>query len=115
MNNKLYIPLLLLGFFLVPFKSFACGSSSCCIKEKTEKVTSCCKKETPSKKEEGCNKKCKHTSCRCTVSIFSVLIPNFNEIQINSSDFSKNDMKFFFVEPNVSTGYYFIWSPPNIG
>lgn len=114
MNNKIQILLLLMVFFLMTTNSFACGSSSCCTKDNIEKVSSCCKKESHSKKEEGCNKKCKHPSCRCTISVFNLFIPNYSEIQINPSDFSKGAMSFFFVVTNISSGYYFIWTPPNI-
>ena len=115
MRKKHYILVLLLGFFLMPAMSFACGSSACCDKEQSSVKASCCKKETTSKKENGCNKKCKHPSCRCSISIFNLILPNFSEIQINHFDFSDDQQKFHFVESNLSSGFYTIWSPPNIG
>ena len=115
MLNKHYTLLFLLGLFLMHVASFACGSTSCCKKEQAAVSKSCCKKEITSKKNSGCNKKCKHPSCRCTISIFNLTLPNSPEIPINHFDFSAIQPKFFFVGANLSSGFYTIWSPPNIG
>ena len=131
MNKKILILILVaLGFLLIPSISFACGSSSCCSGEKTiqTEAKACCNSKKQSserqscdtgkhtKKDSGCSGKSKHNSCQCISPIFSLVLPTFSELVfVNSYDFSYHNNSFFCKEFKISSGFYYIWTPPNIG
>ena len=132
MNKKIHILLLfIMGVFLIPSVSFACGSS--CGGEKTTKIKTkgccaskndvqhqsvnkgCCDSSKSSKQDKGCGGKCKHNSCHCTAPVLSLILPSFSELTINHFDFSNKKKSFTFEKLNISSGFYYIWTPPNIG
>ncbi|WP_432671514.1 hypothetical protein [Flavobacterium sp. SM2513] len=122
MQKKLhtYITLLLLGAFLVPSMSFACGISAkkaCCKKEmsaKSEKKKCC--EESPSKKEhKGCEGKCGHSNC--TSASVSSIFAIFDEsiFSTNSFDFSNERPSFYDSKTFISSGFSSLWLIPKIG
>ena len=129
MSTKIYILILVtIGFVMIPSISFACGSG--CGTKKTEPKESCnsdkhskhqaakngcCSTENQSKDSKGCSGKCKHNSCHCTAPVLSLILPSFSELTINHFDFSHKKKSFTFEKSNVSSGFYYIWTPPNIG
>ena len=120
MNKFHILVIVILGFFLMPTVTFACGSHSekdSCNKEtsaNTEKMD-CCKNDNHSKnkKGEGCNGKCGHSNCVTTSTQFSVV---FFEIQFNNSNFAFSEKKsnYFNSEDNLSSGFSSLWLIPKI-
>jgi hypothetical protein len=120
MNKFHILVIVILGFFLMPTVTFACGSHSeknSCNKEtsaNTEKMD-CCKNDNHSKnkKGEGCNGKCGHSNCVTTSTQFSVV---FFEIQFNNSNFAFSEKKsnYFNSEANLSSGFSSLWLIPKI-
>ena len=113
--------ILLLGFFLIPSSAFACNSKPdkvCCKKETPKKscAKDCCKKSKHSSKDKsGCNRDCSNTSCQCPTSDFVFILPFLVEIA-NEKIELLNDRHFFLdIKPYLSSGFYSIWTPPNIG
>lgn len=114
------------GFALAPTVIFSCsskGDNSCCKKETSgwhsaEKMESraCCKKgKQHSNDQDGCGGKRGDKSCQCP-SFHVSLIPSFFQENTNQSfDFSDAEQKFSDVETCLSSGFYSIWTPPNIG
>ena len=129
MGKKTYILIIvIIGLFMIPSISFACGSGCCAKKIETKKSwnsdkhskqqsaeNECCHNKNKSKNGNGCNGKCKHNSCNCTTSVLSLILPSFSELTINHFDFSNQKKNFTFEEFNTSSGFYYIWTPPNIG
>ena len=117
-----YILIVLLGFFLMPSITFACGSHSgkdSCKKElslKTEKKD-CCNNDSHSnsKSQKGCNGKCGHTLCSST-SVNSGIASIFHlKIHDNISNFSNEKQQFYHSVSFTSAGYSSIWLIPKIG
>ncbi len=115
---------LLLGFFLTPMQSMACGDNSisteksCCKSSKKDKSKkkSCCNKHTSNsdKDSKGCDGKCGNSSCHCTnfcqqfaVPFFVTFKPKYFPILSKQKLFSKNDNYY-------SSGFLSIWLPPKI-
>jgi len=116
MKTKLHLLLFLfLGAFLMPNASFACGTT--CKKEKMEKqaMKDHCKKEKSSEKQNGCGGKCKGQNCQTSVPSFNLLLPNEFDFKINCCNFINKKDIFIFHEICISSGFYSIWTPPNIG
>ena len=129
MSSKIYILVVVtIGFFMIPSISFACGSG--CSSKKTESKESfnsekhskhqatengCCNNKNQSKNDNGCSGKCKHNSCNCITPVLSLILPSFSELTINHFDFSHKKKSFTFEKSNASSGFYYIWTPPNIG
>ena len=124
MAKSIYILLIfILGFALTPSVAMACGSKSekccCCKKEKSEpkhtKKQSCCKKDqSHSEDKSDCGGNCGDKSCKCPTSNFSLILPVLFEISYTNFDFSTEKQKFFPTETHLSSGFYSIWTPPNI-
>ena len=120
MNKFHILVIVILGIFLIPTVTFACGSNSekdSCNKEtsaNTEKMD-CCKNDNHSKNKnnEGCNGKCGHSNCVTTSTQFSVV---FFEIQFNNSNFAFSEKKsnYFNSEDNLSSGFSSLWLIPKI-
>lgn len=119
--NKFHIILLvILGLFLEPTVTFACGSHSgkdSCNKEtaaNSEKMD-CCQKNSHSKnkKHDGCNGKCGHSNCVTTPTQFSAV---FFELKFNNNnfEFSEKKQNYFNSETNLSGGFYSLWLIPKI-
>lgn len=106
----------LFGLILMPSTTFACGS---CHKDKIEKrekkQNDCCDNDNHSAKHKECGGKCKHPTCNCITPAFNVILTSFSELKLNNNfNFSNEKMSFTFKESNISTGFYYIWTPPNI-
>lgn len=109
----------MLGFFL-PTSVYACGTEtekSCCKGEassKTEKKD-CCNGKHSKDNNNGCSGKCGHSNCTTSTSI-NLSIISLNEILFknNNFDFSTEKQKFYHSETLISSGFYSIWTPPNI-
>ena len=127
MTKKIYILLIImLGVALIPSDTFACGSKSgksCC---KTENVEShstkksaakaCCSKGKKGIKDnESCGGKCGDKSCQCPVFNYSPLVPSFHSLEIKNHFFPTDKQNLTYLETNISSGFYSIWTPPNIG
>lgn len=120
MNKFHILVIVILGFFLMPTVTFACGShseKSSCSKEtsaNTEKMD-CCKNDNHSKNEkgEGCNGKCGHSNCVTTSTQFSAV---FFELKFNNNNFSFSEKKQNYLksEINLSSGFYSLWLIPKI-
>ena len=124
MTKSIYILLIfVLGFALTPSVALACGSKSekccCCKKEKSDtkhsKKQSCCKKEQSRSENKGdCDGKCGDKSCQCPPFDLGFSLPVLVEINHNNFYFSTEKQESYHTETHLSSGFYSIWSPPNI-
>lgn len=119
MNKFHILVMVILGFFLMPTATFACGShseKSSCKKEtvaNTEKMD-CCKNNNDSK-NKGCNGKCDHSNCiTSSTTNLSVVFSEVN-FQTNNFDFSEVEQNYFNSEANISSGFSSLWLIPKIG
>ncbi|MBC7845278.1 MAG: hypothetical protein H7Y10_02155 [Flavobacterium sp.] len=120
MNKFHILVLVILGFFLMPTATFACGSHSgknSCSKETSadmEKMD-CCKKDPHSKNNsnKGCNGKCGHSNCVTTSNQYNVA---YFDIKFTNNDFVLFEKKqnYFNSETNLSSGFYSLWLIPKI-
>lgn len=118
MKRIIYIILFfIIGFVLTPIKVYACNSES----KKTERLEdknekkSCCTSEKNSCGENGkdCEGKCGNSSCQCPTSFLHFTIPFFDKfLHVKTIVHQTN---FYFKEIHISSGFHFIWVPPNIG
>ena len=121
MTGRLYIlPIVLLGLFLTPTLTYACGKPA----EKTEKP--CCKKETSQtrekdcckshsqkdKNDDGCGGKCKNTSCHCPTINITNALPFVPELKHGFFPVEKQSV--LYTESYISSGLRSIWLPPKI-
>lgn len=121
--NKIYIILIvLLGFFLMPSATYACGSSSAndsCKMEMSSKTKTkdCCSKKTKSKesKDKGCSGKCGQSIC--SVSSVNIGIATTIHYEIPNAIFSFSEQKqnFSHSVSFPSDGYVSLWLIPKIG
>ena len=117
MIKKLYILLFfVLGFSIMPNIVSACGSETeetCCKKENT---SDCCKKDnSDSNEEDDCGGNCGDKSCYCPTIHFNFITSIF-QININKIfAFFEEKQQLTPTETYISSGFYSIWSPPNIG
>lgn len=114
----------LLVSFMTPLKSYACetkttkAEKSCCLKEKPKKSKKdiCCGKHKITGKNEdtGCGGNCDNLTCS-SPSTFSILVmPNFT-VKVDFSTLkARKIVKSFYTETYNSSGFGFIWTPPNI-
>lgn len=130
MSKKVYILVFItIGFFMIPSISFACGSG--CGNKKSTKTESaessdtkkvskssekkCCDTSKSSKQNDGCKGKCKHPTCHCITPVLNIVLTPFSDLKLkNNFDFSNKKKSFTFEESNTSSGFYYIWTPPNI-
>lgn len=113
---------MLLGFFLLPSATYACGSGSgshSCKMEMSSKtkMKDCCNKKSNSKenKDKGCSGKCGQTMC--SVSSVNIGIPATIQYEILNASFGFSEKKQNF-SPSVSflsDGYASLWLIPKIG
>jgi hypothetical protein len=129
-KKKAYVFLvLLLGVFLLPEAVSACqkmseGSAESCemASSKDPKETSnceraCCKKEDGSEKtseqKHDCDGSCQG-NCHQVVTHFNFALPTSSTgISYNADFFFRTD-NFYATKTQTSSGFYFIWTPPNI-
>ena len=124
MAIRIYIlSFFILGFALISSAASACGSKPerrcCCKKEKSDtkqsKKQSCCKKEqSHSENKDDCGGKCGDESCQCPTLDLSFSLPVLVEMNHSSFYFSTEKQKSYHTETHLSSGFYSIWSPPNI-
>jgi hypothetical protein len=121
--KKIHILLIvLLGVFLMPTATFACGDHSVkktCAKEMSSKegMKDCCSKDSKSKSKShnGCNGKCGHAMCSVpslSIGIVSSIPSAINDDVFN---FSTKKTKFYQSVSFTSAGYSSIWLIPKIG
>ena len=132
MGKKIHILVfIMIGFFLIPSISFACGlgcgskkvtkteSKDCCDskKDRQQQATEkgCCDSGKHHKQDDGCSGKCKHNSCNCIAPVLNIIFTSFLELKLNNNfDFSNEKKSFTLEDSNISDGFYYIWTPPNI-
>ena len=128
---------LILGFATAPSITLACGLKSekhCCCKnetsgrqsaerhhagqhpEKKSDKKDCCKKSKHNSedKDGGCAGKCGDKSCHCPAFNYSLILPVYFEVGNPTFDFLDEKQNFYYLEIYLSSGFYSIWSPPNI-
>lgn len=120
--NKIYsIVLVLLGFFMMPSSTYACGSGSGSHSCKMEmsaqtKKKDCCNKESNSKetKDKGCSGKC--GQAMCSVSVVSVGIISAFQYDglVAVGQFVAKKQNFSHSISFLSDGYSSIWLIPKI-
>jgi hypothetical protein len=115
-----FIVIVLIGFFLMPNPTFACGMTSKKASCKTEMNSEnckmkCCQKKSKDKSNTGCEGKCGKSTCQIQTVSFGAILATFLEIKTNYFLVSTLKQAFYNNETNISDGFYFIWSPPNIG
>ena len=113
-----YFFIAVFGLFLMPENAFAFAKNetmSCC-KTKPTLEKSCCGKTKSSEKESGCNGKCNKNSCTVNSGVaFVFLAPAaVSAFDLIWNSVSKKET-FTYPETSILSGFYFIWSPPNIG
>lgn len=111
----------MLGFFLTPTLTYACGKSA----EKTEK--SCCKNETSKsdkkdcykshsqkdKNDDFCGGKCKNPYCHCPTAPLTIALPFVTEMKYHNIFLEK--VTITYTVTYISSGFRSIWLPPKIG
>ncbi|MFB0908129.1 MAG: hypothetical protein QMB03_07595 [Spirosomataceae bacterium] len=129
MKKKAYVLLvLLLGIFIIPETVSACQKMSEEITESCEIDNSgngekqitcekeCCKKddsEKASEQKHDCDGSCQG-NCHQVVTHFNFALPTSTaDIKYNADLFFRKD-NFCFLRTQISSGFYFIWTPPNI-
>ena len=115
-----FILLVLIGFSIMPNATFACGMTSKRASCKTEINSGnckmkCCQKNSKNKSDKSCEGKCGKSTCQIQTVSFGAVLPTFLEINNNNFLVSTSKQIFYNYETNISDGFYFIWSPPNIG
>ncbi len=127
MLQKFHILLVItfIGCLTVPMKSYACGTKpsktekSCCLKEKPEKSKKniCCAKHKMTVQKDGnsCGGNCDNSTCSCPSPFSALVMPKFFvKITINTF-IARNSVKSFYNQTYHSSGFGYIWTPPNIG
>jgi len=113
------ILIVMLGFFLTPSISFACGSGKhSCKKEISNTNTpkkACCADHGHSENSKGCGGKCGHKSCGCAsacVASAALLQTIDFSGMVNPSYFFKAN--FYYPKNLISSGFYSVWLIPKI-
>ena len=110
----------IIGFNLKPNETNACGSKadiSCCKKKNQKNADTkeqCKNNKQHSNNNDDCGGKCGDKSCHCPVVNMSFTLPVIFEISKNNLNFSIKNLKFYHINFNLSSGFYSIWTPPNI-
>jgi hypothetical protein len=123
MTRFIYIALLsLIGFFLTPTETYACGSKSeniennCSKQSDTEaEKKECCdtKKGQCSKHGKDCDGKCGNPACHCPTNCTNFTIPFFDGF--SGITIIVNKPNFYYQDTYYSSGFLSIWQPPKIG
>lgn len=121
--NKIYIILIvLLGFFLMPGATYACGSGSgghSCKMEMSSKTKTkdCCSKSTKSKesKDKDCSGKCGQSMCGVSSVNIGIAAAIYYEIPNAIFSFSEKKQNFSHSVSVPSDGYVSLWLIPKIG
>lgn len=72
------------------------------------------KKKSDNKDDDCCDGNCQHHSCHCSTFNFNQFLPFSTELRSFYSLITKEKRQLIFNETFLSTGFYSIWSPPNI-
>lgn len=122
MNKIHFILIVLLGFFLMPGTSYACGSDSgnhSCKMEMSSKtkMKDCCSKKTTSKesKDKGCSGKCGQSMCNVSSVNIGITSTIQYEILNMNFNFSEKKQNFSNTVSVLSDGYTSLWLIPKIG
>lgn len=122
MKRNHLLLIVLLGIFLMPISTFACGDHSekkSCSKEMSSKtgMKDCCTKDSHSKSKNhnGCNGKCGHAMCSVPSLNIGVVSSIPLEIDENVFNFSTKKQKFYQSVSFTSAGYSSLWLIPKIG
>ncbi len=114
----------ILSFIAKPVELYACGSDS--KKLKSNAAKSCCSKKSKccsaesskkddNKKEKDCEGKCGKITCRVQLTNFVPNAPISIHLVEESKAFEIQTNNFQYQEITISTGFFSIWTPPNIG
>ncbi|MGL2986380.1 hypothetical protein ACSVH5_02185 [Flavobacterium sp. RSSA_27] len=117
--------IVLLGIFLMPNKTMACGGDSSthsCKKEasfdKNQKKDCCCKDNAEKKDHKECGGKCGHSKCGCTTTCPSVSLGFLSNAIFQNRILhfsSQRKVCFLYATPTLSDGFHSIWLIPKIG
>ncbi|WP_016988082.1 hypothetical protein [Flavobacterium sp. ACAM 123] len=119
--KKIHIILIvLLGLFMMPNTTFACGNSdggSCTMEMSSKtKKKDCCEKDSRSKsnKHKGCDGKC--GKALCSTPTVNTAIASHAQFEIDSANFnfSSEKQKFYQSVSFTSAGYTNLWLIPKI-
>lgn len=129
MKENFYVLLILFwGIFIFPKTVFACQtmaeeSAESCEMNTSEDIQkqktcdrACCKKEDPketSEQKHDCDGSCQG-NCHQVVTYFSFALPIANVDILQTIGFLYRQDNFHTFKTHTSTGFYFIWTPPNI-
>jgi hypothetical protein len=124
--------IVVLGIFLLPSISYACGNvasaktvkteniskepqNSCCkITTKTKKAKSCCDEQQSDSKNKPCEGKCGHSKCSTTSSSSSMTFSSIYQFESKLIDLYSKETNFTFINYNLSSGYVSLWLIPKI-
>ena len=120
MRNFCILFLILTGIIFMPGTAVACGMKNNKSTCKTELSSGnckmkCCEKKSNDRTEKGCEGKCGKSTCQIQSISFGAILPNYTDIKNNYYLVSTSRQAYFNQETTISDGFYFIWSPPNIG
>ena len=112
---------MIVGIVVAPSNTFACSN-------KTEKasVKKKCAKEVKGSKyfknckhnlndKQSCPGKCGEKSCKCPTLNMGSAVAIFPQTDKNTFYFNANKQESSNYKTNLFSGFYFIWTPPNIG
>jgi hypothetical protein len=121
MRKMHYIVFILFcGFLLNPMDSYACSSSkknmeekACCdAKDNSHGDKSCCKKSNS--EDKSCDGTCNNSNCSFTPVFTSLQPVLIFRIHLANETIVSKETNFFYLEKNISTHYFSVWSPPKI-
>lgn len=122
MTRFFYIALLtLIGFFLTPTDTYACGSKSenienTCTKQsntETEKKDCCdTEKGQCGKHGKDCGGKCKNPSCHCPTAPLAFALTL--DAGMKNHIIVLENLTFGYTQSYISSGFHSIWQPPKI-
>lgn len=124
MKKYHFILVVVLGLFLMPSSTLACGKGSkkkSCKKEisstKTEKKSCCGNDNSKDKDDKGCKGNCGHSQCNCSSTCPITPLNFFSEIVFENNRCNYptiKKVKFSYESPSISDGFYSIWLIPKI-
>ena len=112
--------MVLIGFLMITNFTFACGKiaskTSCSIKSTVSCCKmKCCQKKSKTNSDKRCEGKCGKSNCQIqTISLVTIL-PEQTTLTINHFLVLTLKQVFYTSNQNPDSGFYSIWSPPNIG
>ncbi len=115
----IFLFLFALAFITKPNVIYACGEKvgkivkSCCEKEKDKQMDSC-KNHHSNKSDNESSGNCENISCSCPLTLFATTPPFLIETKEGIYRDGTRKVKSYFNETYLSSGFVFIWSPPNI-